>query len=722
MRFSSPKATYQQRLMLLASALAMVGAQLEAAEKDSLRHHPWFDENGGVGLMQTPTARFADDGEVGIGLARNYPYDNYFATIQFFPWLHTTLRYVDILNVLYDPDNAFGFNSKQSSKSRALDVKFRLLQETEYSPQVSLGLQDFLGTSQFSGEYLVLGKRWYDLDFSLGVAWGRMGNRGDLPNPLRLLNSRFSTRISDNGGGGKPSAGQWFAGKDVGLFGGVRYDTPVKDLSLMIELEGNDYQNEPFQNSQDVKLPVNVGLRYRLWGAVDLGINYERGERATMSLVFRSNLNQNKGMPKLFDPPPETVKPRSNAIKEMSKDQAQTLFQELKNEENITGYRLSVDTKRHRARLEKSGGKYPFPQTLGRTARIMANNLPKDIEFLEVTDINGGLPVSQIGVWRKDLEKAQVHRSSPEEILARAKFERGDEPDWQGEVFINENDENSTNLFIEPGYRQHMGGPEQFYFFQIYARIGMEADLGSGFSISTQIAADVINNFDNMKLKSDSALPHVRSDIQQYLKHGKTGIFSLQANQLLELPGSWYGRLSAGLLEDMFAGVGGELLYAPFNQSWAAGIDLNWVRQREYDMMFGLQDYQITTGHLSYYQQLPFYDMLAKVHAGRYLAGDKGATFDLSRRFDNGTVVGGFFTLTDVPATTFGEGSFDKGVYLSIPLDLLLPTSTNRSAGFAWRPLTRDGGQRLGISKSLYDIVTAGRNDHVTREWGKFLK
>ncbi|MBF0612541.1 MAG: YjbH domain-containing protein [Magnetococcales bacterium] len=722
MRLSSPKATYRQQLTLLASALAMVGGQLEAAETAPLRHHPWFDENGGIGLMQTPTARFSDDGEVGLGLARNYPYDNYFATIQFFPWMHTTLRYVDVLNVLYDPNNSFGFNSQQSHKSRALDFKLRLFKETEYFPQVSLGLQDFLGTSQFSSEYLVFGKRWYDLDFSLGLAWGRMGNRGDLPNPLRLLSGHFDNRVTNGGKGGKPSVGQWFAGNDIGLFGGVRYDTPVNGLSLMLELEGNDYQNEPFQNNQNVKFPVNVGMRYRLWEGLDLGVNFERGNRATMSLALRTNLNQNKGIPKFFDPPPEPVKPRSDAIKAMSHDQAQTLFQELKQKENITGHRLFVDPQKYRARLEKSGGKYPFPQTLGRTARIMANNLPKNIELLEMTTLNEGIPISQIGIWRKDLEKAQRHQSSPEEILARAKIERGGQPDWQGDVFINENDNHGIHFFIEPGYRQHMGGPEQFYFYQLYARIGLDADLHAGLSVTTQIAVDVTNNFDGMKLPSDSVLPHVRSDIQQYLKHGQTGIFSLQADQLLELPGSWYGRISAGLLEEMFAGIDGELLYAPSNQSWAVGIDLNWVRQRDYDMMFGLQKYQVATGHLSYYQQLPFYDMLAKVHMGRYLAGDKGATFDLSRRFDNGAVVGGFFTLTDIPATTFGEGSFDKGIYLTIPLDLLLPTSTNRTAGFAWRPLTRDGGQRLGISKPLYDVVTAGRIDHVIHEWGKFLK
>ena len=45
-----------------------------------------------------------------------------------------------------------------------------------------------------------------------------------------------------------------------------------------------------------------------------------------------------------------------------------------------------------------------------------------------------------------------------------------------------------------------------------------------------------------------------------------------------------------------------------------------------------------------------------KVDAGRYLAGDWGATFALDREFDNGWKVGAYFTLTDMPFDEFGEG------------------------------------------------------------------
>ena len=56
---------------------------------------------------------------------------------------------------------------------------------------------------------------------------------------------------------------------------------------------------------------------------------------------------------------------------------------------------------------------------------------------------------------------------------------------------------------------------------------------------------------------------------------------------------------------------------------------------------------------------------------------------------------GVFATFTDVPARVFGEGSFDKGFFVSLPLDLFFQRSTRRYANFLFRPLTRDGGQKV---------------------------
>ncbi|HEY6509672.1 MAG TPA: YjbH domain-containing protein, partial [Vicinamibacterales bacterium] len=68
----------------------------------------------------------------------------------------------------------------------------------------------------------------------------------------------------------------------------------------------------------------------------------------------------------------------------------------------------------------------------------------------------------------------------------------------------------------------------------------------------------------------------------------------------------------------------------------------------------------------------------------------------------------------NVSAEEFGEGSFDKGVYLSIPFDTLLTRSTNSYANILWRPLTRDGGAMLARGPSLYGLTRA-RSDRLMR-------
>ena len=80
-------------------------------------------------------------------------------------------------------------------------------------------------------------------------------------------------------------------------------------------------------------------------------------------------------------------------------------------------------------------------------------------------------------------------------------------------------------------------------------------------------------------------------------------------------------RADLGLLEEMFAGVGGEILYRPFNRNSAIGLSAHQVRQRDFDQLFRLREYQTFTGHLGLYTSLN--DVYVQLLAGKYLAGDK---------------------------------------------------------------------------------------------------
>lgn len=131
-------------------------------------------------------------------------------------------------------------------------------------------------------------------------------------------------------------------------------------------------------------------------------------------------------------------------------------------------------------------------------------------------------------------------------------------------------------------------------------------------------------------------------------------------------------------------------------------MSLARVRQRDFDQKFDFIDYEATTGHLSFYYEAPWQNILAQVSVGQYLAEDRGVTFDMSRRFANGARVGAWATFTNVSSEDFGEGSFDKGFYIYMPFDLFLPRSMRGGTTFSFRPLTRDGGQKVRDGKPLY--------------------
>jgi hypothetical protein len=167
-----------------------------------------------------------------------------------------------------------------------------------------------------------------------------------------------------------------------------------------------------------------------------------------------------------------------------------------------------------------------------------------------------------------------------------------------------------------------------------------------------------------------------------------------------------YAQVYGGYLETMFGGVGAELLYRPIDSNLAFGFDLNYVQQRSYENDFDLFDYKVLTGHANIYWQPPFLpDTLLTLNVGQYLAKDKGVTVDFAKRFDSGIVVGAYAAFTNVSSEEYGEGSFTKGFYLSIPFDLFSLKPSKGQGRLPWVPIARDGGQALIRPITLYNTT-----------------
>lgn len=358
-------------------------------------------------------------------------------------------------------------------------------------------------------------------------------------------------------------------------------------------------------------------------------------------------------------------------------------------------------------------------EAIGRLLRIFMAKAPPSVEVFRIVSMAGTIPVSGTTFSRSDIERTLNLYGSATELLPTATIT----PVAADDPLLLDHSQDKYPGFgysFSPGYRQSLFDPVDPYRIQFYASLTASVSVTKNFAISATAEANIYDTF-NITRVSDSVLPHVRSDFAKYFKQGINGISSIQASYTGKLSPEIYFLARAGYLESMFAGAGGEIYWQPEHKRWAVGASLYAVQQRNFDRLFGLQHYRVVTGHVSLYYDSPFYNLDFAVHAGRYLAGDYGATFQVTRRFDNGVEIGAYATFTNVPFSKFGEGSFDKGIIIHIPLSDLAPLNTQDELKLDFSPLTRDGGQRLLGESVLHQILRRSSEGELLANWERTL-
>ncbi|MFD2453238.1 YjbH domain-containing protein [Ideonella paludis] len=264
------------------------------------------------------------------------------------------------------------------------------------------------------------------------------------------------------------------------------------------------------------------------------------------------------------------------------------------------------------------------------------------------------------------------------------------------------------------GYQQHVGGPDG-YLYALSARAQGQLPLWEGAWAQGTLQARLLDNYERYRYTAPSALPRVRTLVREYLTQARVTLPYAQLSQLNRWGEDVFSLAYVGALEPMFAGAGAEVLWRPQGGRWALGLDVNRVAQREFDQRWDVRDYRVTTGHVSAYWDTGWQGLEAKVSVGQYLAGDRGATMEVSRRFANGARIGAWVTKTNVSSAAFGEGSFDKAVYVSIPFDAFLSAWSTQTLSVAWQPLIRDGGARLNKLHTLWNL-TGSRDPRAWRQ------
>jgi membrane-associated phospholipid phosphatase len=692
--------------VLPASGAAMRTVVWDAAQPDLVRPRDAVvtaSDWGEIGLLQTPSARMAETGSIRTTYNRVWPYTNINVMLQPLDWMETGFRYTDVANQLYGPVIA----GDQSYKDKSIDVKFRLWEEGAWLPQIAVGARDIGGTGLFSTEYLVANKRWGDWDMSLGLGWGYLGKRGDVTAPLGFLGSRFNTRPATNFGfGGTVSSDGMFRGP-ASVFGGVQWNTPLTGLVLKAELDGNDYQNEPFGSVLQANSPLNWGAVYRYSPNVDLSAAWERGERLSLGFTLHTAVNKLE-VPKALDPVLPRIAPAASltmAPSELPPQAWQLLSQEI---EKFTDWQVqSLDHARSTLTVTAEADQALYArERVERATRILHHLAPASIGRFVLVLQERGMAMSTVEVNRAEWVSQRTQAQAPSLTLAAEQIYPGNTSGAGDEGRLYQKQpEKGLNIRWAPSYSQILGGPDGFLLYEL----GVQAKLDQRFTPSTWLSGNfnmrLIDNYAGFKYDAPSALPRVRTFAREYVTTSRATLPLLQLTHVAELGRGHYGSVYGGLLEDMYGGVGGEWLYRPWRSPLALGVDVNHVRQRDFSQNFTFRNYQITTGHATAYWDTGWNDVQVKLSAGQYLAGDRGVTMDVSRVFPNGASIGAWATKTNVSAEQFGEGSFDKGVYIKIPFDAILPKSSSGDANVVWNPLTRDGGARLNRHVSLIDLT-----------------
>ncbi len=622
-----------------------------------------YNNHGVVGIINTPTARFYNEGVHGVTVFDGTPDQKMTLSASPFDWMEASFYYTNIQNQRYCL-SADEF-CKQDLKDKGFNIKIRLKEEGVL-PAIAVGLYDFAGTGLYSSEYVVGSYGIDNFDFHFGIGWGQLdGSDNKINNPFGYISDRFKRRARDTGLGGNLDIKKYFRSESVSPFYGISYK--LND-NVIIKLERDTIDTyEPSKRLiyNDRKSDFSFGLDYLINNNFSVGASYERGDYFAIRFVYKNN-------------PKTSIKKYKYKEAEVneSDDKYAKLIKNL--ESNGIGVNKITETSR----------------SIGLNLTQFIHN---DIKVIEQIISEASLDAGINKNVKKDIKIASL--DAYKEIDEA--FQRNAELIYERKV--GRGYDSKTGFKFRP----FIASREEFWKGAILLENDFEYVLRENLFFNSNIKYHVASNFDDLRFKPVDTFPaQVRSDVKEYLRNMESSgilIGRAQFDYHVSPKINHHMMFTAGILEDMFSGYGMEYLYFKQNSNYAFGIELFNVKKRDYDWGFGHLEYENVTLTSNFYYRnygsIPF-DM--KISAGEYLAGDVGSTIEFSRSFDNGVKFGIFATLTDVSKEDFGEGSFDKGIFFNIPL-------YGNLINYTWRPLTKDPGQKITRNYNLHDLLVRFR-------------
>ena len=690
------------RISRIALLAVLAGQGVWAQER------PETNFNGAPGLIEMPSG-FADpEGTLGATVAYNEGLTR--ATLSVQPHERVGASFRILRADVWDGTLS---ETEDAEASRSFDLRFQLTEEGPVMPAISLGLQDILSPARLGGEYVVASKSFGEtLAVTAGVGWGVLGQRdgfaGDpADRPATTADPLGGTLASDS----------WFRG-EAALFGGASWRFSDR-WSVAAEYSSTTYPVEEGAPAITVDSPVNYGLTWHPRANAQVQLAYLYGNTFGIAGHFALNANDRPGQGGR-ETAPAPIQPRAAAPAGPLPEAA--LASALGTLLEIEGIRLTgLDVDGDRATVRYENGRYRSEaQAMGRVARMMTQVMPQNVTRFTLQPEARGIALSAVTLPRAELERYETRPGASAALYAAADFS-----DAAGSTPATIPDDDPAFAWgIAPYGRFLPESAEGETGIDVGLTLTGVYELTPSLIARGEIGQSLLRN-DALDPPADPTpdLQNVRSDGYYYGDDGHPVLRALTLTHYSRPAANLYGRVSGGYLEPMFAGVAGELLWKPVDSRLGVGLEIAQVAQRDSDMLFGIEeyDYRTTTGHLSAY-----YDLGGGYHTqldvGRYLAGDWGATLHLDREWANGVRVGAYVTRTEATAEDFGDGSYSKGISVTIPRDFLFGRPSRSDFGTEFDAATGDGGARLEIDGRLYDVVRSGHSADLGKTWGRFWR
>lgn len=687
-------------------------------------------------LIAMPTGRLESDGSWRNDFSFVKPYPTFRTQATVLPWLQGGLGIVRIMGVDGFPANLVSSNYDNfkknygSYKDKTLFGRIKLTDEAAKLPAVALVMQDPIGTSLFKSTALVASKR------------------------IVMNNIPIDTTIG------------YGTGRINGLFAGLKVPiSSVSGLKILIEKDANNYLNDKYAKETGLtqlnhhQRTVNYGLDYSppdsAWG-IRLA---RRMGNIEIQVQHTTDANIRDAIPKINEKPRFKLPlPRPSVQQWRNNSAYLEAMRQLLNSYGFKHVHIQY-TESNCLKLSLSHGTQLYPSSaVGDAIHIALKTSPIETQSIALVYINDETNLPTAEYIFTDLSALNSYldgQSSQKDLLPFIKLNiptpqiansythsiiyptdvtlnteknisdklaewvgynlpqlelvaRRENPDFQmSPLGLNwdSGGEKNYRASLSPKIATYLNGPGGIQY-AVKAEAQLDAKLNKNTYASVVFNQNLTENISKLGIgASNSTQAKVRSRSAFYEVGKQTKLDLAVVNHFSHLGENLYGRFNAGMFERAYAGIGGQLLYAPAHVPWALDLSIDTVAQRDERAMFGFNGYRTTTALAALHYRLPM-ETNVTFRAGRFLAKDLGVRMEFKRRFWGGLELGAWMSVTNAKDYGVGPSNYrDKGLLMTLPFDGMLPNYSKQKAAVALSPWSRDIAQMVNNPADLYTLL-----------------